>query len=405
MICLRYRIRVLLINLRRKNNMNLRIIVMGLMVSLQGCGFVDDFVFGKDNTLHPAKLPVVEHPHNPKVVWKTAIGHFDKSSITPDLQPVLYQGVLYVAAADGRVLAIQQNTGHVLWEKKLGLKLLAGPVVNGQHLVVNSDKSSLLVLDQASGKQEKTIALSSDSLAAPLISGGALYVKTINGYLYKIDIASGKKLWSYHEAAPDLILKASSSPIAYKNTIIAGFSDGALVAFDSSNGHVIWQRHLAFPKGASDVERLVDIDTNPVIEDSHLYLATYQGVVGSYAIDSEEMLWERNASTYHDLAMTDGYLAMVDSHDVIWLLDKSNGNVIWKQTALKGRGLGAPFFWNNELWLADHSGVLHGLALKTGRFVSQLPMAAPIVSKPLVNGDFCFVLNTDGNLYRLSMRK
>lgn len=387
--------------------LNSKKIMIGLMLTtlqLQGCGIVDDFVFGKDNTRHPAKLPIVAHMNNPVIDWKSAIGHFDKSSMTPDLQPMIYQDVIYAAASDGTVVALQRDTGQLLWQQKLKVKLLAGPVVDDNHVVVNTDKSSVVVLSRKSGKQQQTIALSSDSLAAPLLKQNALYIKTINGYLYKIDLANGKKIWSYQEPAPDIILKASSSPIAYHHTIIAGFSDGALLAFDADNGHVLWQRHLAFPKGASDVERLVDIDTNPVIEDSHLYLATYQGVVGSYAIDTEEMIWERSASTFHDLAMHGRYLAMVDSHDVIWLLDKATGQVIWKQSALKGRALGAPLFWNKQLWVADQAGVLHGLSLETGEFKSQFRLGTSIVSKPLVHGNFCFVLNTDGNLYRLSMR-
>jgi outer membrane protein assembly factor BamB len=378
---------------------------LGLLgVLLAGCGIVDDFVFGKDNTIKPAKLPELGNHHNIVVDWKIPVGSFPKSAITPDLQPWLDGHTVYAASSDGSLIAVEKNNGHLLWKKKLPTGLLAGPVVQQSKLLINSDKSSVYLMDANNGHRINTFKLSSDSLAKPLINQNNMYVKTINSYLYKFDLNQGKKKWTYQEGAPDIILKASSSPVAYNNLIISGFSDGALFAFDEKSGHVVWQRHLAFPKGASDVERLVDIDTNPILEGDHMYVASYQGVVGSYLIDSEETFWQREASTFHDLAIMGSYLAMVDSRDVVWLLDKSNGNVIWKQAALKGRKLKAPFFWQGQLWVADHDAVLHGLSLESGKFISQFKLGGRMISTPIVDGKFCYLLNGDGKLYRLSMR-
>lgn len=72
---------------------------------------------------------------------------------------------------------------------------------------------------------------------------------------------------------------------------------------------------------------------------------------------------------------------------------------------LKARGLTAPMIWKNHIIVGDKLGVLHAISLKTGEFIGQLTMPGSIISAPVVEGDACWVLTTNGQLHRLSMRK
>lgn len=372
---------------------------------ISGCGYIDDYAFGKDNTPHPSPLPVVSKKQKVTVDWSMDVGSFPKGTAVPDLQPYINGEQVYVATSNGTVVAASKNTGKSLWRVKLDSGLLAGPVVSNDFLAINTDDSSIVLLDKVNGKRKQSVKLASDSLAKPLLIHDTMFVKTINGVLYSLAIDSGKKNWSYNHGSPEIILKASSSPVKYHQTIVVGFSDGELIGFDENNGHVMWQRHIAFAKGASDIERLVDIDTNPIFDGPNLYIATYQGEIGSYSVEGSEFNWHHTASTYHDLAIEAEYLIMVDSHDVIWAFNKKSGQVLWKQNALKARGLTAPVIWNHQIWVADSKGALHGISPQSGEFVAQVVLPGSIISAPIVERDVCWVLTTNGQLHRLSMRK
>ena len=375
------------------------------LASLAACSYVDDFAFGKDNSIKPAKLPVLKHNQSLSIDWSTNTGKFKPLGAIKDLQPYVYHHRIYTASSDGKVQAVDEKSGHILWEKTLAHKLVAGPVVYHNTLAVNTENSSILLLNKENGQRVKTIALSNDALAKPLLLENHLYVKTVNGILYDINMETGRKYWRYDHGSPEIILKASSSPVNYQNMILSGFSDGELLGFDKQNGHVIWQQHIAFPSGASDVESLVDIDTNPIVDGDRIYVATYQGQVGAYAMDSANPIWQRQASTYQDLAISGQMLFMVDSKDIVWAFDKMSGTVLWKQTGLRARGVTAPVIWNHQLWVADRLGVLHGISMQTGQFIGQLNLSGSVISAPVIHDGACLVYTTNGHLHHISMRK
>lgn len=378
------------------------LILSALLVA--GCNYIDDYTLGKDNTPKPKPLPIITNPKHVGIEWSADIGSFKKGMITPDLQPAFYDNMLYVATTDGQVSAVDSRTGKVQWQKKLPTPILSGPVVSANHVIVSGDDSSLHLLDRKSGEKKKRILLSSDAIAKPFIRNDTVYVKTINGNLYSIQIDNGEKNWVYERNSPEIILKASSSPVVYQNLVLAGFSDGALVGLDQKNGHIVFQQHIAFPKGASEIEGLVDIDTNPIIDGDDLYIATYQGEVGVYSIQNFQFKWHHPASTFHDLAIEGHYLIMVDSDDIVWAFDKRNGQVLWKQKGLKARGLTAPVFWNHQIWVADRLGVMHGINPNTGEFIGQLQLPSSAIAAPLIHHNGCWITTSNGQLHRLLMR-
>lgn len=378
-------------------------LIIALILNLGACTIIDDYMLGKDNSPKPKALPVVKNKHTVNIDWSAHIGSFIKGTATPDLQAFPEGKIVYVASPKGDVYAFNQREASLLWQKSLKINLLAGPVVHGHYVVVNADDASIYILNKKNGALLQRVKLQNDAYAKPLIIGNTLFIKTLNGAVYSIDLLTGKKNWRYDHGSPDIILKASSSPIFYQGAIICGFSDGALVGLDLNKGHPLFQQHIAFPRGASDIERLVDVDTNPLVEADKLYVASYQGEIGAYSINDGRFIWHKPASSYHDLAFDGQTLVMVSSRDRIWAYDKQNGTVLWKQNALYARGLTAPVVWHGLIWVGDRTGMLHAIDPQTGNFVSQRHFPGSIVSAIVPNGAYAFVLTTNGQLHRISI--
>jgi len=372
---------------------------------LGGCNYIDDYAFGKDNTPQPAMLGQLTSNKTVNIDYSVAIGKFKSSWSTPDLQPTISGNTVYVANSVGKIFAINKNTGTVLWQKDLRHDLIAGPVVAAKYLILSTDDSAIYLVSRADGTLLQRISVANDVLAKPLVHAGKIYLKTISGQVYCIDLKTGKKDWKYTHGAAEIILKASSSPVYYNNMILVGFSDGSLVGLDPYKGHLIFQQHISFSRGVSEVERLNDIDTKPLLDNDKLYIASYQGEIGAYQVSESQFLWKKPASTFHDLAFINDSLIMVSSNDVIWSFQKTLGQVLWKQQGLRARHLTAPLIWQGKIWVADSLGYLHGIAPQTGKFISRLKLPQGVLSTPVSDGKYCWVITTNGQLHRLSLEK
>ena len=184
---------------------------------------------------------------------------------------------------------------------------------------------------------------------------------------------------------------------------IVGFSDGRLDAIDIETGSVVWQRSIAFASGSSDVERLVDIDADPVVRSGVAYLASYQGYVGALSLENGQFIWNKPASTYRNMAIDTNTLYMTDSNDVLWAFDKQTGQVKWKQISLKARGLSEPVLMGNRLVVGDKTGYLHLVSTQNGELLSRTQLSGAIDISPSVSGHRVYVMTANGKLNCISV--
>jgi outer membrane protein assembly factor BamB len=380
--------------------------MIGVCLFLQACSQIDDYLLGKDNTPQPKALPALEHARvSFKEKWAVNVGKSSSNSAYFKLLPAISGDVLYVAEPRGLVMAIQKSTGNVLWSTQLSQGLASGPVVSQNVIALGTNHASVIVLDAKDGHERWQVNVSNDVLSSPLIVGDRVIVKTIDGYLYAFNLLSSKKLWKVEHGAPSLILKASSSPVRKDNMVLVGFSDGKLDAMDIDTGRVLWQRSITYANGSSDVERLVDIDADPIVRGDVVYLATYQGYVGAMSLDSGQFVWSKPASTYKNLSLDSDALYMTDSQDTIWSIHRNNGQVKWKQLALSARGLTAPTYSDNHVFVGDKTGLLHVIDAQSGESVGRVSVGHPIYVAPVISGHDAYVMTASGQLICFSVGK
>ncbi len=382
---------------------NRKLMVLGLCVALQACTQIDDYMLGKDNTLKPSPLPTITQKVNLVDHWSLPVSKSSKTSTYLKLKPVIRGSIIYTANANGMVQAIDRVNGHVLWSKQLKEGVVSGPTVSEGVVAVGTNRSKVVLLGVADGSELKSLKVSGDVLSKPVIKNHKIIVKTIDGNLYAFDLKTGSKLWASEHGTPHLILKASSSPVVRGSMVLVGFSDGKLDAVDVQTGRVDWQRSIAYASGFSDVERLVDIDADPIVRGDIVYLASYQGYVGAMLLSTGEFLWRKPASVYKNLALDANTLYLTDNNDVLWAFNKQNGQVKWKQESLKARGLTEPVLMGHYLIVGDKTGFLHVVATRNGELASRAQLSGPIDIAPAVASNNIYVMTANGKLNRFSV--
>lgn len=380
-----------------------KLVILGLCVLLQACTQVDDYLLGKDNTPKPSPLAPLTQKASLVEKWSVPMGKASKASTYLKLKPAIHGNTIYVANASGTVQAVEKSTGKLLWSKQLSHSVISGPTVAHGYIALGTNKSTVVLLRQSDGTEIKDFKISGDALSKPVITNNKVIIKTIDGYLYAFDLKTGEKLWGSEHGSPSLILKASSSPVIMDKLVLVGFSDGKLDAIDIQSGNVVWQRSIAYASGSSDVERLVDIDADPIVQGNIVYLASYQGYIGALSLANGEFVWRKPGSVYKNMATDNSTLYITDSDDILWAIDKRSGQVKWKQLALKARGLTEPVLMGNRLIVGDRTGFLHVLATQNGELVSRVQMSGPVDIAPAVAENSVYVMTANGKLSRFSV--
>ena len=360
-------------------------------------------MLGQDNTPKPKELKQVDSKVKVSQNWAVPVGKPNKSNDYLKLKPVIAGSVIYTAELSGVVQALNKSNGKVKWSTQLAQGIVSGPAVAEGYLAVGTNTSTLALLNQTDGKELWQAKVTGEILSPPVISHHKVIAKTIDGKVFVFDSRSGKQLWTADHGSPNLVLKASSSPVVLGNLVLIGFSDGKLDALDLETGRVVWQRSIAYATGSSDVERLVDIDSDPIVQNNVAYLASYQGYIGALSLTDGQFIWRKSGSVYKNMLSASNVLYVTDSNDVLWAIDMHNGHVNWKQAALKARGLTEPVLVGNKLIVGDRTGLLHVVSTQTGELVARSQLPAGVNVSPSASGKKVYVLTNNGMLNQLSV--
>ena len=128
-------------------------------------------------------------------------------------------------------------------------------------------------------------------LSTPSVNSDIVVAQSIDNRIYSFNAKTGEELWQHDAGAPILSVRGNSSSIIFKNMVIAAFDNGKLIAFNSDNGSLIWETRLAVPKGRTELERMIDIDGEPILVGDIIYSVSYQGRLGALTRGTGRNLW------------------------------------------------------------------------------------------------------------------
>jgi outer membrane protein assembly factor BamB len=348
----------------------------------------------------PAALVKFPATLNVKELWGEGVGG-GKSQVKLrlGLGPALDDGTVFAASSKGELVAVTLNNGHQLWVKKLKMQLSAGPGAGNGMVVVGSSKGLILAFDGKSGRELWRAHVNSELLSAPAISDKVVVMRSVDGRLHAFDAKTGKDQWSVEQQVPRLSLRGTAIPVIGKDVAVSGFDNGKVMAVNLTNGDTVWDTALASPHGRTELDRLVDIDSSVRIVGDNVFATGYQGRTAMLALDSGQIWWAHDMSSYRGLSVDDDNIYVTQSDGVVVALRQRDGSEVWHNDQLKRRGLSTPAVTSGAVALADYQGYLHWLDKATGALVARERVAKYRVSNPpAANSDTVVVLTDSGSL-------
>jgi outer membrane protein assembly factor BamB len=338
----------------------------------------------------PTKLPV-------KKLWSEGVGGGKKQiKLRLGLGPAIDNGVVFAASRRGEVLAASLNDGHHVWVKKLKIPLSAGPGAGAGMVVVGSSKGALVALDGATGRELWRAHVNSELLSAPAVSENVVVVRAVDGHLYGLNAHNGKELWSVEEQVPRLSLRGTATPVIAKEIAISGFDNGKVMAVSLANGDTVWDTAIAAPHGRTELDRLVDVDSAVQVVGDNVFAASYQGRTAMLALDSGQVWWSHDMSSYRGLAADADNIYVTQSDGAVVALRQRDGAELWRNEKIKRRALTAPILTSTAVAIADYQGYIHWLDKGTGELVARTRTSKQRVSSAPVGSEDTIVVLTDG---------
>ncbi|TNF99146.1 MAG: outer membrane protein assembly factor BamB [Gammaproteobacteria bacterium] len=388
--------------INRMHARHLLIVLMALLLN-SGCG-VQDMFKGKDNTVPPAPLTEIQSQIQVNKLWSNNVGKGpDKQYV--NLVPSISGQHIFTASRDGVVTAMDAKTGRQKWRTDTKARLAGGPGTGDGLVLVGSSDGEVIALSEADGKQVWKARVTSEVLSVPSAAAGVSVVRTTDGRLFGLSSETGNRLWNYDRTVPVLTLRGSSSPVLIGGLVICGFESGKISALSLKNGRPYWEKSVTFPTGRSELERIVDIDGDPLVINGIIYASSYQGRVVAIELETSKTLWARDLSSFTGMAADIDHLYVTDDNGYVWALDRRSGSSLWKQDKLFNRQVTAPVSIGDYVVVGDFEGYLHWLSKEDGHFVARTRAdSAGINSNPIVSDDILYSYGQSGELTAMSIR-
>lgn len=379
------------------------LVVTSLTLAMMGCSSEED-------TIVISPLPEVQSEFTPTTLWSNSVGNGVEqffSKLTP-----AYDGIdkVFVASRDGEVKALDSESGDTLWETEIESKgsssarLAGGITAEIDKIVIGSENGKVYALSNDDGSILWEQKVDGEVVSKPLIESGIVVVNTSKGTLIGLSEIDGSQMWEINNDVPNLTLRGESAPVTVAGGVFWGMSNGRLGAAILERGQLLWQQPIGTPKGATEIDRIVDVDSTPLILDSSLFTVGINGQLVAVDLRNGQPMWKRPYSSALDLATDGSDIFVVTDTDRVAAVDIRSGTELWNNKKLEYRQLTSPTVINNYVVVGDNEGYLHWMDPYSGDFVAQQLISKDgIAVPPLVLDDGYIVVSRDGSVKKMAV--
>jgi len=397
---------LLIFNQKIFSKKTLAIIFIGL--GLAACSSTDDEI---DKT-SPVELVDIDEKFTPKVLWERSVGE-GVGDYFSRIKPIAAYNKIFSTSRNGDTYAFELESGKQVWKVDLSdvdknnsffdsskpALISGGPAAGINKIFLGSENGEIFALNEEDGSLAWQGKLKGEIIATPGIDSGVLVVNSASGILKAFNATNGEELWSIEQDIPALTLRGISSPAVASGGVIVGSADGSVSVYLLDSGQQGWTAEVGEATGSTELERVIDIDSTPLIFGDKVYIVSARGNLVALDIRSGRVLWKRQYSSFRELAISGNNIYLTDVRGHIYAIDRLNGLEKWSQLALTNRDVTGPAAVGDYVVVGDFEGYLHWLDRDSGEIVARhIVDGSGLHSTPTVVNDVLYIQSRDGDL-------
>lgn len=361
----------------------------------------------------PASLTKFAPSLQADVLWRADVGRTPKFDAgIGQFSPAISGDSVVAASASGTVTKVNFADGRVIWRVKVGAPIVAGVATgSGASIGVSAvvtDRSELVLID-TDGTVIRRIALGGVAQEIPALLGSTAVVRLADNRVAGWDIQTGTRRWVIQRSLPPLVLHAQSGlrvspqPPEQISTSVLGPSDvlvnmpgGRMVWLNATTGAVRWESQVVTPRGANEVERIVDLLGMPAADGPDICVAAYQTAVSCFGAESGRRLWSRDVVANTPAAADERFVYVADDQSRLQAFHRKDGATAWTIDSFQLRNLMAPVVFGRAVWVADRFGFLHAVSRDNGQLLARVSLAGGAPSGAVRTTASGLLLQTQG---------
>jgi len=303
---------------------------------------------------------------------------------------------LYVGTNNGWVRC--RFHGRNVWSWRAGGSILAAPLLDRETLYVAAADGKLTALNRITGEVRWSSDLQQELTTTPTLSGGRLYLMSSEESITGVDLETGKIAWKFHRDPPaGFTLRGNARPRIAHGTLFAGFADGSLVALGPADGVARWVRAVSGTGDYLDVDDLAAPD-----EDPKVYAASSK--IGVVAVDAAtgNPVWTAPLPGANHV-LVDGPRLYASGKGALVALARTDGKVLWKLSLGNDRYATAASATSGVVMVSIERGPLMAVDAVTGRTRGAFDPGSGFSGGALTIPGAAFVVSNAGVLYSLGL--
>ncbi|MGB0937063.1 MAG: outer membrane protein assembly factor BamB [Colwellia sp.] len=400
----------------KKSNLAKLLAVSLLSANLLACSSTDE---EEDTSDLPVELTEINEQFEPEVIWEESIGD-GSDDFFSRLKPVVAYDNVYTASRSGVVVALNAKTGEQVWEVDLSdinnersfwdasvsAMLAGGPTAGLNKIFIGSESGKVFALDAATGELSWEADIKGEVINAPAVNSGIVVVNTVSGIMQAFNGETGEVIWKVEQDVPALTLRGVSKPAIASGGVLIGTGKGSVAVYLLQKGQQGWETEIGEATGSTELERVIDVDTAPVIFGDKVYAVSSRGNLASIELKSGRIIWKRQYSSYREISVhrNDIYITTISGH--IYAINRNNGIERWSNLALTNRGVTGPAVVDRYIVVGDFEGYLHWLDIESGEIVARHEVdSSGIDTTPSVSDNMLYTQSIDGDLQAIETPK
>ncbi|WP_371196142.1 outer membrane protein assembly factor BamB [Glaciecola sp. SC05] len=405
--------------------MNNSVKILGLVLLLSGCTTVSNW-FADDEEIEIRTLPVIDMAFETQVMWQRDVGDGIEGYFSR-LSPAVGYGKIFAADREGTIVALSPDTGKEIWKLdistrstrsyignlyglfagRVSAKVSGGITLSYERLFIGTENGEVLAINQADGSIEWRTKVPSEVLAAPAVDSGIVVVNTVAGILLGLDANTGEIKWQNESDVPPLTLRGVSAPSAANGGAIVGLATGRLQVSIIESGLTAWEQVIAKASGATELERIVDVDSKPLVFGGTVFVISYGGALSAVELRTGQVIWSREYASFRNVSIAGNRLFVTDNGSNVYAIDRRNGVELWSSGELRRRNLTEATPVGDHIVVGDKFGFLHWFTQDEGKYVSRMEVGDDdedegIYVAPIYQDSVLVVQTRDGEVNRIS---
>ncbi|MBE6446393.1 MAG: hypothetical protein E7021_03225 [Alphaproteobacteria bacterium] len=311
--------------------------------------------------------------------------------------PITGKSNVYTLDSSFTARAHKRTDGEMLWQTDLSKTqdIGIGFVKDDNRLIALSKNGKVVAVD-FKGNILWQKDLKAPFRNNPVLDKNNIYLLSANNDVWVLNADNGKENWHYKTQAPMTFLQQMGNPAIDGDRLIVPFSSGLVTAFDKNTGTFLWEQDMTGAKAFDHISSISQMTASPVIDDDKVYLVGHANRSGAFDLIDGEEIWSINHGGQLTPIVNANAIFILTNDDILLALDKTTGNLFWKQSLPKIKGKKGMYLLDSQIWVVGNEQSLV-LNAKDGKIINNQESEVN-GSRPILAQDGWYYLKKNGQL-------